>query len=103
MIATATSPTASGVVKTQSSVSDAAARTPPNTRAARGDTAPDGIGRLRVRDITRSMSRSYQQLKTLAAPAANMPPIIVAATSRQEGQPSAAIIIAGRVVTRNSS
>src|SRR5919112_3958754 len=103
MIATAASPTASGVVNAHSNVSDVAASTPPNTRAARGDTAPEGIGRLRVRDISRSMSRSYQQLNVLAAPAANIPPTIVAPTSRQEGHPSAAIIIAGSVVTSSSS
>src|SRR4051812_18570619 len=84
-------------------VRDAAARTPPKTSAAAGDTTPDGIGRFRVRDISRSMSRSYQQLNVLAAPAANIPPTIVAATRRQEGQPSAASIIAGRVVTSSSS
>src|SRR3954451_8797936 len=102
-MAIAASPVASGVVAAHSNVSDTAARTTPNTKAARGDTTPEGIGRLRVRDISRSMSRSYQQLKTLAAPAANIPPTIVAATSRQEGHPSAAIIIAGRVVTSTSS
>src|SRR3954447_3730942 len=78
-------------------------RAAPKSKAARGDTTPEGIGRLRVRDISWSMSRSYQQLKTLAAPAANIPPTIVAPTSRQAGQPSAAIIIAGSVVTSSSS
>ena len=94
---------ASGVVEAHRIASDAAARTPPKTSAAVGETTPAGMGRFRVRDISRSMSRSYQQLTMLAAPAANMPPIIVAATRRQEGQPSAASIIAGSVVTSSSS
>ncbi len=94
---------ASGVVSSHSSASDAAASTSPNTSAAVGDTRPDGMGRLRVRDMRRSMSRSNQQLRVLAAPAANVPPTRVAPTSRHEGQPSAASIIAGSVVTSSSS
>jgi hypothetical protein len=42
-------------------------------------------------------------LKTLAAPAARVPPIRVKSSSSQVGQPSAASIIAGTVVTSRSS
>ena len=66
-------------------------------------TTPIGSGRRWVRCISRSMSRSYQQLKTLAAPAASVPPTSVATSSRHDGQPRAASIIAGTVVTSSSS
>jgi hypothetical protein len=42
-------------------------------------------------------------LKALALPAANVPAVIVAATSENDGRPLAAKIIAGKVETRSSS
>jgi hypothetical protein len=77
--------------------------TTPKTSAPRGLISPIGSGRRSVRCMSRSMSRSYQQLKTLAAPAASVPPTSVAISSRHEGQPPAASIIAGTVVTSSSS
>ncbi len=44
-------------------------RATPNTSAASGCIRPAGIGRLRVRDISQSMSRSYHMLIAPAAPA----------------------------------
>ena len=48
----------------------AAVRTTPKASAFSGATRPRGIGRLRVRFITASMSRSYHMLIAPAAPAA---------------------------------
>jgi hypothetical protein len=42
-------------------------------------------------------------LKTLAAPAASVPPSNVSSSSERDGQPPAASIIAGTVVTSRSS
>ncbi len=94
---------ASGVVNTPSTTSEIHASSTPKISAARGGMTPVTIGRSRVRDMMRSMSRSYQQLMVLAAPAASMPPTNVAATRPVPGQPPAASIIAGSVVTSNSS
>ena len=62
-----------------------------------------GSGRPLVRRITRSMSRSSTWLMVLAPAADRAPPTRVASTNPSPGQPSAATIIAGTVVTRSSS
>src|SRR4051812_20761048 len=101
--AAAVTTVAKGVVKLPSSTSETHASTTPNSSADRGAITPLGIGRSRVRDMIRSMSRSYQQLIVFAAPAANIPPTMVARNSPVPGQPPAASIIAGSVVTSSSS
>jgi len=75
----------------------------PVISALRALTTPIGSGRRSVRCISLSMSRSYQQLKTLAAPAASVPPASVESSRPHVGQPPAASIIAGTVVTSSSS
>ncbi len=64
---------------------------------------PLAMGRLRVRSMIRSMSRSTYMLMALAPPAANVPPITVAAISHSDGRPRSATIIVGTVVTSSSS
>ena len=64
---------------------------------------PLASGRLRVRAITRSMSRSTYMLMALAPPAASVPPSTVAAISHSDGMPRSATIIVGTVVTSSSS
>ena len=49
------------------------------------------------------MSRSTKQLSAFAAPAASVPPTRVATTRADDGQPPAASIITGTVVTSRSS
>ena len=49
------------------------------------------------------MSRSYQQFRALALPAASVPPSRVASTRPSGGRPRAASIIVGTVVTSSSS
>ena len=67
-------------------------------RALRGVIAPVTSGRLRVRCITLSMSRSTNMLMALAPPAANAPPSRVAAINQTGGRPRWATIMVGRVV-----
>ena len=91
-----------------SQTNDSTCSTAANTRAPFGLTSPRGSGRLRVRAMTASMSRSNQQLTVLAAPAASEPPINVARTSCQDGRPpcgvdACATIIDGTVVISRSS
>ena len=71
--------------------------------AERGSITPAAIGRLLVRSITLSMSRSTYMLMALAPPAAKVPPITVAAMSHGDGRPRSATIMVGTVVTRSSS
>ena len=72
-------------------------------RAARGDSSPVTSGRLRVRSITASMSRSTTMLMALAPPAASEPPSTVATTSHRSGTPPSATNMTGTVVTSSSS
>jgi len=53
--------------------------------------------------MTRSRSRSIQQLIVFAPPAASAPPRSTAPISVTDGSPSSARIIAGTVVTSSSS
>ena len=73
------------------------------TRAAVGVTAPVTSGRLRVRCISLSMSRSTYMLMALAPPAARAPPTRVATMRVTEGMPRWATTMVGRVVTSSSS
>ena len=43
----------------------------PNVSAARGEIRPEGIGRVAVRAMRRSMSRSYQWFTTSPPPTVN--------------------------------
>jgi hypothetical protein len=53
----------------ESSSSESAASVQPNASAARGEMRPAGIGRVAVRAICASMSRSNQWLTAPAPPA----------------------------------
>ena len=86
-----------------SSTNDAAPSATPKDSAWRGAIRPPGIGRVRVRLISASMSRSYQQLIALAPAAASQPPTTVARTSVHSGTPRAAMIIAATAVTSRST
>ena len=66
-------------------------------------TDPVTKGRCEVRAINLSVSASSTMLKALDAPAANVPPISVAATKPKLGNPFSARTIAGRVVIIKSS
>ena len=74
-----------------------------NTRALRGLTAPVTSGRLEVRCISLSMSRSTNMLMALAPPAARAPPSSVAIISQTGGRPRLATIMVGSVVMSRSS
>lgn len=74
-----------------------------NTSAAVGVTMPVTSGRLRVRSMTASMSRSTYMLMALAPPAARVPPITVATINHNDGMPRSATIMVGTVVTSNNS
>ena len=74
-----------------------------NISAWRRVTVPTTSGRLEVRAINLSVSASITILKALDAPAANVPPIKVAATNPNEGRPFSARTMAGRVVMMSSS
>ena len=73
------------------------------TRALRGVTAPVTSGRLRVRCMSLSMSRSTNMLMALAPPAARAPPSRVATISQTGGRPRWATIMVGSVVISSSS
>ncbi len=72
-------------------------------RALRGAMTPVTRGRLAVRCISLSMSRSTYMLMALAPPAASVPPSSVATMSQTPGRPPWARIIVGSVVMRRSS
>jgi hypothetical protein len=74
-----------------------------NVSPARGEMRPLAMGRLRVRAITLSMSRSTYMLMALAPPAARVPPTTVQAISHTGGRPRWATIMVGTVVTSSSS
>ena len=94
---------ASHVVATHSSAVDSTASTEANTTAWRVVSAPVTSGRIRVRCMTRSMSRSMTMLKAFADPALMAPPTSVASTVSGSGTPRWARIITGTVVTSSSS
>ena len=71
--------------------------------ALRGAMTPVTRGRLRVRCISLSMSRSTYMLMALAPPAANVPPSNVAIISQMPGRPPWARIMVGKVVMSRSS
>ena len=72
-------------------------------RALRGVISPVTSGRLLVRRISLSMSRSMTMLVALAPAAASVPPTRVARISQAAGMPRSATIMAGTVVTSSSS
>src|ERR1700716_479841 len=75
----------------------------PKTRALVGAIRPDGIGRVQVRAITASMSRSNQQLTADAPPAERAPPARATSVSDVPGQPrAAAIMVQSSVISSNS-
>src|ERR1700742_4709401 len=85
------------------SVSQTNARTPsaiPNHSAVRGEIRPAGIGRVAVRAICASMSRSNQWLTAPAPPAERYPPRHVRATSQADGSPATYIVV---IVVSSSS
>ena len=73
------------------------------TSALRGLIRPVTRGRVCVRFINLSMSRSIYMLIAFAPPAANEPPSRVIAISDQAGHLSAAKTIVGTVVINNNS
>ena len=60
---------------------------------------PAGIGRLAVRAIAASMSRSYQWLNAPAPPALRKPPMTATATRPIDGSPATYIVV---IVVRSS-
>jgi hypothetical protein len=72
-------------------------------RAAAGVSSPVTSGRLRVRSIRASMSRSTTMLMAFAPPAASEPPSTVTMTRPRPGTPCSATNITGTVVTSSSS
>jgi hypothetical protein len=75
----------------------------PKITAARVEMVPVTRGRLAVRFISASMSRSMTQLSVLAAPADNVPPTRVARTNHPDGMPRSARTMTGTVVMSSSS
>ena len=75
----------------------------PIASASRGAIRPAATGRLAVRAIRRSMSRSYQWFSTLEPPEQRHIPATVAISSHVPGQPCAAKPIAPTVVITISS
>src|SRR5699024_7908521 len=94
---------ASQLVPSASIPTEARVKTQENTNASRGDTSPVTNGRLTVRFIYRSISRSIYQLNEPEAPADNALPTIVANTVHSSGQPRYAKIMFGSVVTKSNS
>jgi hypothetical protein len=84
-------------------VKDAASSTTAKMVAARGVITPVTSGRLFVRSMMASMSRSSTMLKVFAPPAARVPPTNVATISQNPGIPFAATTMVGMVVTSNNS
>ena len=72
----------------------------PKSSAARGDTRPEATGRLAVRAISASRSRSNQWLTAPAPPADSAPPRHVSRTSPSDGSPATYIVVT--VVNRSS-
>ena len=64
---------------------------------------PDGSGRVHVRAMTRSMSRSYQQLIAPEPPDASAPPSAAQKSRASEGMPRAAMIIVASSVMSSST
>jgi DNA polymerase III psi subunit len=63
---------------------------------------PAGMGRSRVRDILRSISRSNHMLIALAPPAIKYPAMATVSTSWNDGRPRPATNMGAIVVTRSS-
>ena len=81
----------------------AASRLAAKMTAAGALTAPVTRGRREVLCIRASMSRSRYMFAALAPPADRVPPMRVATTRPDDGQPRAATTMVGTVVTRSSS
>ena len=75
----------------------------PNVSACHGRMRPDGSGRVQVRAMTRSMSRSYQQLMAPDPPDASAPPSAAHSSSGGDGIPRAAMTIVAISVMRRST
>jgi hypothetical protein len=73
------------------------------TRAFRGAMRPVTKGRVFVRSMRASMSRSMYILIAFAPPAAKEPPIKVIRIRLSAGHPSSATTIVGTVVMSNNS
>jgi len=74
----------------------------PKISALAGAIRPDGIGRVQVRAMTASMSRSNQQLTAAAPPAEKAPPARATSVSDVPGQPrAAAIMVPSSVISSN--
>ena len=73
---------------------------PNGERRRAGDTRPEATGRLAVRCIVRSMSRSSTWLIAPAPPADSAPPRQVSATSPSDGSPATYIVV---TVVKSSS
>ena len=76
-----------------SNANDAQPSSVPYTIAARTETRPDATGRLAVRFIWRSRSRSSAWLIAPAPPADSAPPRQVSATSPSDGSPATYIVV----------
>src|ERR1700755_1540609 len=74
-------------------MSDSAASAKPTISAAGGWMRPAGIGRVAVRAIWASMSRSYQWLTAPAPPADRYPPMHVATISQIDRVPARSIVV----------
>ena len=84
----------------ESWMNDSAASAIPNASAALGEIRPAGTGRLAVRAIWASMSRSNQWLTAPAPPADSEPPRQVSATSPSDGSPATYMVV---IVVSSSS
>ena len=93
----------SRLTNAHSSAKATTSRVTAKTSALRGAMTPVTRGRLAVRCISLSMSRSTYMLMALAPPAARAPPTRVATISHTAGRPRWARIIVGSVVISSSS
>ena len=77
----------------ESCTKESVASATPKLSAACGLIRPAGTGRVAVRVICASMSRSYQWLTAPAPPAASEPPSTVQKTSASDGSPATYIVV----------
>ena len=97
------SPAANQLTPNPRTSTDKTRSTIPHQNATGTRRRAAGNGRLRVRCMTRSMSRSNNWLYVAAAPAHNAPPKSVEPTTFSAGSPRAATTIAAAVVTKSSA
>ena len=77
----------------ESCTNDSTASEIPKASAAPGEIRPAATGRVDVRAIWASMSRSYQWLTAPAPPEASEPPSTVQKTSASDGSPATYIVV----------